>query len=678
MNQRQNIFGFFIFLFVYVASSPCDINGEAAVIRCASDMVMQQFGVWTHANKMADQPYVTLPMRQVEQLCAKYDDFKQCSQFVDDQCRTSMLTNLMSLWNFVCAEDFTKSVKSNRECLDMAEDDPVIQRCLLEASEEFEKSSMNVTLSIAQKREQRCKLANRQIGCYTTFDYFKMCIDTVELHHKLLSFVTLNVSDLASCDLPGFAEIKNKFKSVEREKIRGTCTAEGCVCNEGFKYDNVTKNCVDVDECAEGISLCSQKCLNVEGSYECQCDPRFFKLGEDNRTCARIDSTPVWLYFAHGQSIWNLSETGRDFQLVRMGLQKTAMIDVDVKEQKIYYADIGANVIERKNIDGAFPQPIQTYEVDGVEGIAVDWVGRNLYSARRSNIFVQTLEGKYRKTLYKEKLVMPRALVVNPAEGMIYGTDWSSSAFIFKAAMDGSSFKKIVTENIVWPNAIAVDQYSGRLYWADAFLDTIQSTDLEGNHRRTIVSDPDAVPHVFGMAIADDNLYWTDWTYRGILRANKHSGLNITVLAQTALLPYGIKVYHPSVQPPHKNPCESMACSQLCLLNPDAQTGQCACSDGFQLDADGKACHSNCTNQEIICGGSDPKCISKKYLCDGVNQCADQADESHCPPRICLPGQFQCHDNKKCLQALSLCDGTPNCEDESDEKYCENSKPDRF
>ena len=172
-----------------------------------------------------------------------------------------------------------------------------------------------------------------------------------------------------------------------------------------------------MDECLEGTSWCSQQCVNTEGSYDCSCDSRYFKLAEDNRTCVRIDSTPMWLYFAHGQSIWNLSETGRDFQLVRMGLQKTAMIDVDVKEQKIYYADIGANVIERKNIDGAFPQPIQTYEVDGVEGIAVDWVGRNLYSARRNSIFVQTLEGKYRKTLYKDKLTMPRALVVNPSEG---------------------------------------------------------------------------------------------------------------------------------------------------------------------------------------------------------------------------------------------------------------------
>lgn len=261
---------------------------------------------------------------------------------------------------------------------------------------------------------------------------------------------------------------------------------------------------------------------------------------------------------------------------------------------------------------------------------------------------------------------------------MIYGTDWSSNAFIFKAAMDGSSFEKIVTENVVWPNTLVIDQYANRLYWADAFLDKIESCDLNGKHRRTVIADPDAVPHVFGMTIADDYLYWTDWTYRGILRANKLTGRNLTVLAQTALLPYGIKAYHPSIQPQYESPCEKMNCSQLCLLKDNGQSGKCACSDGFELGSDGKTCNSACNSNEILCGGSDSKCVSKKYLCDAVAHCSDQADEQNCPPRICLPGQFQCHDNKKCLAATNLCNSIQECEDNSDEKYCENIKPVKF
>uniref|UniRef100_A0A7E4V6B3 EGF-like domain-containing protein n=1 Tax=Panagrellus redivivus TaxID=6233 RepID=A0A7E4V6B3_PANRE len=659
-------------------ASPCDITGEAAVLRCASDLVITEFG--PASTEPASQPFPTLSFRALNPICEKYDAFKQCTAFVDDQCRSSMLTNLMSLWNFVCEDGFRRNVNENAACVATADSDEHISKCLSEAAEDSESTSRNGTYSIAQQREQRCAYAKAQLMCYADHHkYMKTCLNTVELHHRLLSFVVGNVSDLSSCELPEFNALVKKFTVAEREASRGGCDSSGvCKCVSGFKIDNSTKKCIDIDECAEGLHNCTQKCVNTDGGYNCACEEGFYSLAPDNVTCVRTDKTPMWIYFAHGQSIWNLSESGSDFQLVRMGLQKTAMIDVDIKEHKLYYADIGANVIERKNIDGAFPQPIQTYEVDGVEGIAVDWIGRNLYTSRKTSIIVQTLDGKYRKTLYHNKLTQPRALVANPADGMIYGTDWSSSPFVFRAAMDGSKFEKIVTDSIVWPNALAIDAPCGKLYWADAFLDTIQSSNLDGSKRKTVIADPDAVPHVFGMAVFDETLYWTDWTFRGIISANKHTGQNMSVIAQTALLPYGIKVYHPSVQPDIPSPCEKLACSQLCLLGPGSDkplNGTCACSDGFELQADGRTCKSNCSAGHILCGGSDPKCISKRYLCDDVPQCADKADENNCPPRICLPGQFQCHDNKKCLMASSLCDGTSNCEDNSDEKYCDLEKP---
>jgi hypothetical protein len=73
---------------------------------------------------------------------------------------------------------------------------------------------------------------------------------------------------------------------------------------------------------------------------------------------------------------------------------------------------------------------------------------------------------------------------------------------------------------------------------------------LDGSHRRRIIADSGSVPHIFSLAIIDDDLYWTDWTYRGILRADKYTGANVTVVAQTALLPYAIRIFHPTVMQP--------------------------------------------------------------------------------------------------------------------------------
>ncbi|XP_058521095.1 epidermal growth factor-like protein 8 isoform X3 [Ochotona princeps] len=54
-----------------------------------------------------------------------------------------------------------------------------------------------------------------------------------------------------------------------------------CECAPGWGG----KHChVDVDECRAGVSLCSHRCHNTEGSFTCSC-PRGLLLGPDGRTC---------------------------------------------------------------------------------------------------------------------------------------------------------------------------------------------------------------------------------------------------------------------------------------------------------------------------------------------------------------------------------------------------------
>lgn len=56
------------------------------------------------------------------------------------------------------------------------------------------------------------------------------------------------------------------------------------------------------------------------------------------------------------------------------------------------------------------------------DGIAVDWIGRNLYwcDKGRDTIEVSKLDGRFRKVLIKDGLEEPRAIVVDPSEGYDY------------------------------------------------------------------------------------------------------------------------------------------------------------------------------------------------------------------------------------------------------------------
>ena len=52
--------------------------------------------------------------------------------------------------------------------------------------------------------------------------------------------------------------------------------------------------CSDVDECASGVSRCTQTCLNTIGSYTCSCTTGY-RLDRDGYTCNGIDLTYLLL-----------------------------------------------------------------------------------------------------------------------------------------------------------------------------------------------------------------------------------------------------------------------------------------------------------------------------------------------------------------------------------------------
>ena len=48
----------------------------------------------------------------------------------------------------------------------------------------------------------------------------------------------------------------------------------------------------DVDECKQGNHQCKgtgQKCVNIQGSYECQCEEGYLKSGANNCKLGRLE-----------------------------------------------------------------------------------------------------------------------------------------------------------------------------------------------------------------------------------------------------------------------------------------------------------------------------------------------------------------------------------------------------
>ncbi|XP_052236453.1 prolow-density lipoprotein receptor-related protein 1-like isoform X3 [Dreissena polymorpha] len=465
-----------------------------------------------------------------------------------------------------------------------------------------------------------------------------------------------------------------------------------CSCHPGFKLATDNKTCEDVNECDTEFP-CSQFCNNTPGSYYCTCE-KGFDLSANKRDCAFSDQgNPPFLlvsnrYFINRVDLTPDNTTGMyATSVVQANLSHSVAVDFDYKENMIYWTDIRSqsSTINRRRLDRNDTEVLHSSTVLNPDGIAVDWVGRNLYWCDRNTdtIEVSTLNGKYRKVLVKDKSFLrePRALELFPKYGYLFISDWGDQPHISRLSMDGVQRKHIITEDLAWPNGLTIDYVTEKLFWADANYDYIGIADLDGQNRHRILEDN--VPHPFAITAFVDKIYWTDWESNGVHSARKFSGDKHVQIAHMSHRPMALVVFHKLRQPEmDPNPCVARNCSYLCLLTVSDRPGglaqaTCQCPENH-VPVGKNSCKPNCDESQFLCKQSS-KCIPHWWQCDKNQDCEDGSDEnmengSECASYPCSqPGLFKCSSAKNasgCVPPSFICDGNRDCDDGSDEtKY---------
>lgn len=154
--------------------------------------------------------------------------------------------------------------------------------------------------------------------------------------------------------------------------------------------------------------------------------------------------------------------------------------------------------IERQRIDGSTRSVLLDQGLDSCQGLAIDWMGRNIYwtDEGRGAISVARLMEETR--LSKRRLLItaphPRSIALDPKRGLMYWSQWESvvqvsvleintPATIQRAWMDGSHMEVFVSTGLHWPNGLTIDYSGKKLYWTDVHLSRIERINLDGSAR---------------------------------------------------------------------------------------------------------------------------------------------------------------------------------------------------
>ena len=324
-----------------------------------------------------------------------------------------------------------------------------------------------------------------------------------------------------------------------------------CSCRPGFTIRSSDPSmCDDINECEE-IHPCSQMCLNTPGGYKCLCHDGYLAVDDKAHSC-KANSTEEFMILFTSRYYIKLSNGLGITQTLVKNQSNAVAIDYDWKTDCIFWSDVtsrGSSLLKMCNLTQEKPSELEHIAtLQNPDGLAVDWVGRNLYWCDKGSdtIEVSDLSGNYRKVLIKDGLQEPRAIAVDPHYGFMFWSDWGERPHIGRASMDGSNVTLIIESDLGWPNALALDYVNGELYFGDAREDYIAVTDYHGNKIRMVLVrglTPSArLQHIFALTVFEDYIYWSDWETSTIERCHKYSGKENKTLLSTIHRPMDLQV----------------------------------------------------------------------------------------------------------------------------------------
>ena len=128
----------------------------------------------------------------------------------------------------------------------------------------------------------------------------------------------------------------------------------------------------------------------------------------------------AFLLFSNADDIRRISlETNNGVVIPLVGIKEANALDFSVHDMQIYWSDLTLKTISRAFLNGSNVQHLIAVDLSYPDGLAVDWIAKNLYwtDSKLQRIELSRLDGRHRKMLIWKDLWEPRELTLDPVSG---------------------------------------------------------------------------------------------------------------------------------------------------------------------------------------------------------------------------------------------------------------------
>ncbi|XP_033119846.1 low-density lipoprotein receptor-related protein 6-like [Anneissia japonica] len=191
-------------------------------------------------------------------------------------------------------------------------------------------------------------------------------------------------------------------------------------------------------------------------------------------------------------------------------------------------------------------------------------------------------------------LERPSGIACHPIKGYLFWTELGNlnPARIERSSMSGTNRVTIVT-GVSEPRSIAVDTIANRIYWTDnsAADNKIESSDLNGDNRRTEVSEPTSDSVFDSISVDEDYIFVSMFTSsKDVIRYYKKTTpielfVEYKLDSEVHVLDLCVTGY--DIQPkPATLPCDGNTCGDFCVSAAEGKQ-ECVCRENYFLHPNG-------------------------------------------------------------------------------------------